>query len=111
MDSGEASQSLEQPDQIVQEAEQPITDRTAEQAVTADREVEPESQGSKEEWRQLRQVRGRHRAALTRIFRRAEALLADGATRAQLKNICGDIDSAFEALTDTNRCLEAHLEL
>ena len=58
----------------------------------------------------LRQVRGRHRAALTRLSRRADTLMADGATRVQLQNVCEDIDNAFEALEETNERLERCLE-
>ena len=111
--SREASPSLEQPGEEEKEDTAEM-DKSSEEAAAADQESAPitavreepqEGQRSMIEWRQLRQVRGRHRAALTRIFRRAETLIADRASRAQLGSIREEIDSAFQALLVSHDCI------
>ena len=115
MDSKEASPSLEH---LEQSKEEEQSTRRSTQAPSPDAEVPVTEDdgapaghhGSVGEFKHLRQVRGRHRAALTRIFRRAEALMKDGAASAQLENVREDMDSALEALMNTNECLEGYLE-
>ena len=113
MDSKEASPSLEH---LEQSKEEEQSTRRSTRAPSPDAEAQateddggPEGQGSIKESKHLRQVRGRHRAALTRIFRRAEALMKDGTASSQLENVREDMDSALEALMNTNECLEGNL--
>ena len=110
MSSSEASPSLEHRDQSSERENAAQNERTPEQSQRTDRDEAHKSLGYIEERKRLRLVRGRQRAVLTRIFRRAEALLTDRATRPELESIRDDIDSAFEALEETNRSFETYLE-
>ena len=110
MASREATPSLEQPDPTILEEENTATERTFEESPTADHDEAHEGQGSTEQPKRLRQIRGRHRAALTRLYRRAETLMSEGATRAPLQNVLEDMDSALEALMDINTMLESSLQ-